>query len=778
MTRSRKHKTSRQIDKSREPTATAAEPKDWQCLAAILLLVGVYFREILLGNAYLWEDFLFYNYPVRNFAATTMAMGQMPLWNPYTFNGMPFLADIQTTVFYIPCTILVLFVKDGLLNFYWLELVIILHYVLAGAGMFYLAKSLGIRRIPSLFSGVAYMLSGFMITHAIHQQIITLVAWYPLVLLLFRKALKKEQWRWVFLAALVLGHSVLAGHPQLSLFLYFLIFVFFLFELLTTHTGKALLSRSAILIGTRAASIVAISVAVAMIQLLPTLELSDLSQRAEITYEKATEGSLAWSQLTTLIFPKIFGTAGADGYHYHGPGTYWYYWETCIYLGTLPLILMVLSAVLIKRNKYVAFLWGLGIFAVLFALGNDFVLHKMFFDFVPGFSKFRNPARIGIFLSLAAALLSGFSIQHLLYEELTNRDKSRMRKSLLTIIGAGTAVWALIVSGALDGLFPFMKNEQLLAVVRKDSHIALVIFLISGVVVYALFKPTAWTRWIGVALIAIIFVDMSVFGAEQNNAKLSPSDYFRRSDQIVQSLKRETTVEFFRVKTRNPQGMIMDRNQGMIDRIFMMEGYTPLALQRVYAPLASSEEALDLLNTKYKTVTDERSRSLTLVQRSTYFPRAFFLYEIDVVHSDDELLAYLKSSGFDHSTTAVLEKEPGFTLEPPSTKPEWSANIIKYENNNIVLNARTTHDGLLVLSEIFYPGWKAYLDGTETEIYRTDYNLRSLFVPKGTHTIEVRFEPLSYTRGVLITLGALALCASGTLVSITRSRRAQLKSSV
>jgi hypothetical protein len=555
-------------------------------------------------------------------------------------------------------------------------------------------------------------------------------------------------------------------------------FVFFLFEILTTHARKELLSRPALVMGAKAASIIAISVAVAMIQLLPTLELSDLSQRAEITYEKATEGSLAWSQLTTLIFPKIFGTAGADGYHYHGPGTYWYYWETCIYLGTLPLILMVLSAVLIKRNKYVAFLWGLGLFSVLFALGNDFVLHKLFFDFVPGFSKFRNPARIGIFLSLAAALLSGFSIQHLLYEELTNSDRSRMRKALLAIIGAGTVVWVLIASGAFAGLSGFMKDEQLLVVVKKDSHISLVIFLISGIVVYTLFKRTTWTRWIAVALIAILFVDMSVFGAEQNNAKLSPSDYFKRSDRLVQFLKHETTLELFRVKTRNPQGMIMDRNQGMIDRIFMMEGYTPLALQRVYIPLASSEAALDLLNIKYTTVTDEKSRNLTLVQRSTYFPRAFFLYEIDVVHSEDELLAHLKSSEFDHSTTAVLEKEPGFILEPPSTKPEWSANIITYENNSIILNARTTHDGLLVLSEIFYPGWRGYLDGTETEIYRTDYNLRSLFVPKGTHTIEVRFEPPSYERGALITLGALALCASGAFISMTRSRRAQLKSSM
>src|SRR5512140_2502124 len=75
----------------------------WQAVGVLALLVAIFFREILLGTAFLWEDFLYFSYPVRNFAATSVAMGSLPLWNPYTFNGMPFLADIQTTVFYLPC---------------------------------------------------------------------------------------------------------------------------------------------------------------------------------------------------------------------------------------------------------------------------------------------------------------------------------------------------------------------------------------------------------------------------------------------------------------------------------------------------------------------------------------------------------------------------------------------------------------------------------------------------------------------------------------------------
>jgi hypothetical protein len=125
------------------------ELKTWHVLAAVSAFALFFFRDILLGKAFLWEDFLYYSYPVRSFAATSMAMGQFPLWNPYTFNGIPFLADIQTTVLYLPCTVLALAARNGSLHFAWLELVIVLHYVLAGTGMVALARYLDLRPVPS-----------------------------------------------------------------------------------------------------------------------------------------------------------------------------------------------------------------------------------------------------------------------------------------------------------------------------------------------------------------------------------------------------------------------------------------------------------------------------------------------------------------------------------------------------------------------------------------------------------------------------------------------------
>lgn len=745
------------------------ELKTWHCIAAIVAVVFLLFREILLGTAWLWEDMLYFSYPLRCFAATSMAEGQAPLWNPFIFNGMPFFADIQTAVFYLPLTALALFVKNGHLSFYALEVVVILHYVLAGAGMFFLALSFELKKLPALFAAIAYTLSGFMIVHAIHQQMITLVAWYPLIFLLFRKGLHEASWLPVFACALVLGHSTLAGYPQLSLFLYFFLFLYFVFELVITHRGAGMISRPALTMAARAGTVVVLSITVAMIQLLPTMELADLSQRAHITYEKASEGSLAWSQLFTLFLPKLFGTAGADGYNYWGPGTYWYYWETCIYLGILPLLLTILSLPLARKNNQVLFLWGVTVFSLLFALGDNFPLHKLFYDFVPGFAKFRIPARIGIWFTFAAALLSGFALDSML----TTTDATLVQKRRKLLIGAtalGVLLSLLVLTGSLTGTFPFMSDQSVFHIVRTGVLLALVLLLSSGVVLFMLLRSPRRTG-LGAAALIIMVIDLLLFAGNQNNATLNPEEYFGRAAGIVQFVKQQSKDELFRINTRNAQGMIMDRNQGMVDRIATTEGYTPLLLQRVYAPYRTAEQSLDIMNVKYKTVTDDQTHSLRFVPNPTYMPRAFFLYKFHITKDEDDLVAYLKSEDFDPRTTAVLEKDPGWTITPPVTQPVWKATITRYENNRIAIDAASDHDGILVLSEIYYPGWKAYIDGSETEIFRTNYNLRSIHVTAGTHTIEFRFEPASYRNGEIITLASLVICGIGIGVPLLRKRR-------
>jgi hypothetical protein len=762
--------------KQRAHTVTARGTGDirhWHAVAVIVAMALFFFKDILLGNAYLWEDFLYYNFPVRNFAAASLARGEFPLWNPYTFNGMPFFADIQTAVLYVPCLLLTFFVRDGFLGHYWLQLMMVLHYVLAGIGMYALAVSMGLRRLPSLFAGVAYMLSGFMILHAIHQQVITVAAWFPLILLLFRKVVALRSWLWVCVAALVLGHSTLAGFPQLTLYLYFFLFVYFLYEMFTTYRGPALVSREALGTMIRAAAVILLSLGVAAVQLLPTMELSGLSQRAAITYAKATEGQLSWTHLLTLVFPKLFGVADASGYNYWGPGVYWYYWETCIYRGAIPLILTVLSLLLWKKHRIIPFLWGFSLFGLLFAVGDNFFLQRLFYDYVPGFSAFRVPGRMLAFMGIAVALLSAFSLQELLYGERREAAFARWRTLVFGIAGGTILLWLVLLSGMLDGMLEFLKTPAMEALARKEANISIVVFLLSAAAILWVMLRRSSLRWGIWLLLGITFFDMLLFGGSQNNAKLNPTDYFRRPQEIIRYIRQNGGPEYFRVNTRNESGMIMDRNQGMIDRLFMMEGYTPLALQRVYPPVSSPDRLFNMLNVKYRTVTNEAQRSLALAPRSGYLPRAFMVYELRVVADENALASGLNSAEFDPARTALLEADPGKVLSAGQGSPVWKADIREYRNNAILLDVQTDRDGMLVLSEMYYPGWTAYIDGVETPVLRVDYNLRGTFVPRGPHSVEVRFQPRDLARGRLISLTSLLVCGAGIAIPLTKRRSAR-----
>jgi hypothetical protein len=762
----------RPIEKTARRDGVAAALRDWKAVALFTGMTVLFFYRIILGEAWLWEDMLYFSYPVRVFAATSMAMGHLPLWNPYTFSGMPFLADIQTTVLYLPCVALALFVRDGGLNFYWLEIMVIAHYVLAGWAMYLLASSLDLKRAPALFAGATYMLSGFMITHAIHQQIITMVAWFPLITMLFRISLTQAGWRPAFLCALLLGHSTFAGYPQLSLFFHSFLFAYFLFLFWEAHRGRVLLSRPAFVFAAKAGMIVGLGLAVAAIQLLPTAELAALSQRAQITYEKSTEGSLAWPQLLTLFIPKLFGAAGAAGSNYWGPGTYWYFWETCIYPGILPLILMVISVLCVRKNPHAAFFWGVALLTLLFALGNSFFLHKLVLDYVPGFSKFRNPARAGVFFSFAGSLLSAFALQAMMNGEKNSPESRRVRSVLLSVAGAGIALWAAVVTGMLDPVLGVPNNPVILQAMRKEAHWTLLLILLSAGALLALRANKGWLGRAALVLPVLFFIDMFVFGADQNTSSTNPSEYFHRADPLVRFIRNDMKNDLFRVNTRNQYGMIMDRNQGMVNRIFTLEGYTPLVLQRAIPPYNDTQK-FDLLNVKYRTSFDRQTGSLSLAPNPTYMGRAYFLYDVRVARTEEELAATFRDPTWNHATTAILEQDSPLHVAPPAGGNHGNARVTAYNDNRLELEAASATEGILVLSEVFYPGWKAYVDGAETEILRTDYNLRGIAFPGGSHHVEFRFTPPPFVTGAWITGAALVVCLGGLAMPSLRKKRDQ-----
>jgi hypothetical protein len=306
-----------------------------------------------------------------------------------------------------------------------------------------------------------------------------------------------------------------------------------------------------------------------------------------------------------------------------------------------------------------------------------------------------------------------------------------------------------------------------------SANVAFVVLLAASGVVLLLLRPAGPLRLAWAALVVVHFADMLAFGGSHNDGTTDPKEYFARSAGMVQFLREEGAKEVFRVNTRIREGMIMDRNQGLMDRIQMMEGYTPLVLQRAYPPGGSWEQVLDMMNAKYRTVVDPSNpRALRLTASDTYMPRASMVYDMTVLSDSASIHRFMTGTEFDPRRTVVLEEEPAFRPAGGDRTRTWRAEITSYALNRITLDVTTPEDGILLLSEIHYPGWKASVDGAPQRIHRANWNQRAIPLKAGTHAVEVTYEPEPFRKGVWITFAALALCAAGIVIPLVRKKPA------
>ena len=152
---------------------------------------------------------------------------------------------------------------------------------------------------------------------------------------------------------------------------------------------------------------------------------------------------------------------------------------------------------------------------------------------------------------------------------------------------------------------------------------------------------------------------------------------------------------------------------------------------------------------------------VVIYRNNNAFPRAFIVHEAEVVSDAEEAIERMKDRGFDPAQVAVIEGSPSPAQLAALTEGKSTggarAEITKYQDERVELSVETERPGLLVLSDTYYPGWKAYVDGKQVPVYPTDVALRSIFVPAGEHDVEFVYSPGSFNLGLTITIASFAV---------------------
>ncbi len=722
--------------------------------------------------------------------------GETVLWNSPVFSGMPIYHRLGGRVFSID-TLLSNTLYRIIYQFIWI-------YLIGFIGMFYLIRYFKLSYWAAVFGGLAFIfIPHYMsLLNIGHFAKFRPIMYIPVVTFLFVSFFNKRHLGWLCGFILAFSVQIRTQHYQIifyQILILLFIGIYYLIQYAKQKEYKTIISK---LILTIAASVVIIMMVAQ--PLFITSEYTPYSIRGGtgeegstgLSTDYATRWSMSPSELLVWLMPRFFG--GTSGELYTGnkvsqfkdrviPG----YWGTMPftqaydYIGILLIFLALLGLILNWKNGLLRTLLLLFALSLFLAFGRHFpLLYNLFFKYIPAFNKFRVPTMISVILQFILVVWAAFGLDSLL--KLEQQDKKKLQKVILIV-----AV-VFIVLGLIPYLFgdsfSLLKegdasqyNPQSLSLIKtarldmmQTDGLRLILFTILIFVIFYYFSRQKLKKTIFlIMLFAILFIDQIPYvnkaEGELYDLKSMERSHFKKTDTDNFLLKDDSYFRVFPI-TENP----FNTNDWSYYHN-SIGGYSAAKL-RIYQDIIENclyDQAnprnilnwniIKMLNCKYiiskqqlpgdklnQVYSDKKSELLTYSPAFEVKP-AWFVKNTKVFPERNERFLALNDYAFDAYRTALLEKEPPFQIDMPDSA---SVELVENSFNHMYYDVYTDKPSLLVVSEIYYPkGWKCYIDDVETEIFKTDHILRSVFIQEpGSHSVKFVFSPDRFNWLVKISL--------------------------
>lgn len=724
-------------------------------LLGLLGLVAAFFWSILTGTSYLGIDFPEWFHPFRQYAAVELRAGRFPFWNPYLFGGIPFFAMIDNAVLYPLNWLLIPLVRNGALSFLLLEWHTIAHVFLLGAGTYFFCREIGISRTGSFTAGMIWMFSGAIVHHVFHGGMIHTIAWLPFIMLLLVRTLDTLSLRMAVATGTVWGVAILAGHPQMFLYIAYLMGVYFIFCLIERLRSSAPVRESVRMTGLFIV-IMVIGLGLSAAVFLPAYELIGFSQRGDVGYDTVASYTLHPRQLITFLIPDFFGRMTPTHWDYWGPQQeeYGLYWETYVYPGILPPLLAG-AAVVMVRGRMVRF------FAIVAALcfpllfGDATPLFQWVNKAVPGFDLFRAHARLSMIIGFAVAVLAGFGLDALHNGWTDEAARRRFSRYLYALGGAAIiGVTGYLLAGSwltdwLAGGIAYREQAQE-AMGAQGGR-----FVLIWVLALALLAGWRWFRTrvplLSIATVGLIAGDLFTAGMRFNPSSSGPETYFPYDD-LVRALQQQQREDGGRVSYRAGSYGLLKRNAGVVFRIAALEGFaSPLRLAQTTPP-TTQDRVFDLMNVTFHIRMLEDGKTATFAHNDDALPRTFVVRNYAIAKNMETVARIMADATFNYRTTVTLDQSPAIPIPSDTAAAVERPVITYYEANGMDIKVELARPGILVVGEVYYPAWRAYVDGREERVYRADGILRAIPLPEGAHTVEFRYRSFSVFLGAVVSL--------------------------
>jgi hypothetical protein len=689
-------------------------------------VVAVLFHRPLTTETFFFRDLYQLFYPKKVLLAEALRAGVLPLWDPFTHGGQPYLASPAnftlhpSNVLYVVLPVLAAF-----------NLVLVLHVLFCAVAAYWLGRTLGLSTPAAFVTGTVYALAGSTLSTANLIPILLGLPWVPLTIGLTHRALRDR--RSLAPAAIAAALPLIGGAAELTgmMFATLLVWIFVVHRRIVPSLV-----------------VMAFGVGLSLVQTLPATSVMEQSSRgAKRTYESFTSWSLHPLRLPELAIPRFFGPIDRlDEPSYWGRGleTSGFPYILSIYLGIPALLLAMRGAFEPGLPRVLAVL---ALLAIALALGRWLPGVRLVYDYVPLVTIFRFPVKAMLAALLPVAVLAGFGLDsRLLWRR--------------TLIAAGAVLLAVLTVPALQRFELQPEHRTMLIVSFVHAAVATLAFVLArtnaqkaavvlldlaiagfGVNTYAprsLFAAPPLARQVG-AMIG----DGRFYAAPRELLLRAPENDVKWLARWNLATLNDYSAGLFRIPVTmhtDFDGLAPSRIV-TLSRVVKRAAWPPrLAIfDRAGVRAFATPDALP-------GGTPIRGTQLHL-HANPSARMARFVSSVDVARDDRDALRRIASSR-DLSRVVLFESRT-------DVGKCGSAEVRIVRSNTYEVDAPCR--GYVVFAETFYDGWSAKVDGRDAALVRADYAFSAVAVEKGRHAIERRYVPPRLGLGIAGTLLSAAL---------------------
>ena len=702
--------------------------------ALLFALIAGFYWKLTLTRQYEWmrgPDLAEQVLPWFDLQAREWHQGRIPLWDPYVWSGQPLIGQAQPGVAYpLNWLLFAMPLVGGHISSVALAWYYVAIHLMAAAFCYLLCRDLGRSRTASIAGGLIFSLSGYL-GATDWPQMINGAVWAPLVFLFQLRVGRGERLAAnAALSGLFLGVSWLSGHHQIPMFVS--VAWAGVWICLCVRDRRAMPA---------AALAFAIAGLVGALQTLPAYEYGHMARR----WAGAPE-PLEWNQPVPYSVHEQYDLKPFSFFGIVFPGVKMHFDP---FLGVVALTLALLGIAAAWSDWRVKLLATLGLGAILYALGHNSIFQGVLYAVVPGLDKARTPSAAVLVFQCAAAALAAFGADH------------------LATVWTRRAQWSLTIFGVLTlGIALWVIFNNRLTFPGDDRVILTgMIALLLAALLYA--RPAAT----GVLLVTLLLLELGNYGQIQ----LAPRNDRNQMQWLDRLYANADIADYLRRQPGFPRAEVANdafaENWGAWHGVEMAGGNGASITLNVLDSEYFSRHGRRMWGVPYTIATAPSARTGEevfagatgmKVYRRDAFPRAWAVHELVQVPSRGRgnLAIAADPEGFRHKAHLI---------DPPPRVEACAApepvELIEHVADRLAIRADLACDAMVVLSDTFYPGWRARVDHAPARIYEVNGAMRGVVVPRGSHTVTMRYRPVSVYAGAALTL-------IGVLAALIISRRA------